>query len=132
MQTLILAFATVTQTFALPPGLINAICYVESHHKPAAINAHDGGSASFGVCQIKLATARDLGFGGTADELRRNDVINVYYAAKYLKQHSNKYNNDYRKAVSAYNAGKHRVDDNGVTKNHVYVAKVFKAWAERR
>lgn len=124
-----LIFATVTQTFGTPPGLLSALCYVESKHRPYAFNENDGGSSSIGICQIKLGTARGLGFKGTAEELSRPKT-NIYYAGKYLKTQIKRYGGDIKKAISAYNAGTHRENDLGLTLNRLYVAKVFKAWSE--
>lgn len=124
-----LIFATVTQTFNTPPGLLSAVCYVESNHRPHAFNENDGGSSSIGICQIKLTTAQGLGFRGTAEELAKPKT-NIYYAGKYLKAQLTRYSGDIKKAISAYNAGTHREDALGITKNRRYVAKVFKAWNE--
>lgn len=88
----------------------------------------DGNSPSYGVCQIKLETARYLGFSGTAKQLMKPEN-NIFWAGKYLSMQLKRYNNDPRKAVAAYNAGTHRVDKRGKIKNNQYVVKVFKAWA---
>lgn len=124
-------FFAVSSSLGLPPGLLSAICYIESHHKENAINKHDGGSASYGACQIKLATAKSIGYTGTAKQLMRADV-NVMWAGKYLKWQLKRYNNDPRKAVAAYNAGSHKLNRKGFTRNNKYVIKVFKAWGEYR
>ena len=115
----------------LPPGLLSAVCYVESRHKHKAINLNDGGEDSLGVCQIKLNTARLVGFKGTNKQLM-HPTTNALYAAKYLKKQLLRYNNDPRKAVAAYNAGKVRYNKDGLIMNRLYVAKVFKAWSENR
>lgn len=127
MTNLILLFAMATQTFQLPPGLLSSLCYVETHHNPNAVVMNDGGSPSRGVCQVKYNTAVGLGFKGSPKELQ-TPVTNVYYAGKYLRYQLDRYNGDIRKAVAAYNAGSHRVNAKGVTKNKKYVQKVFMAW----
>ena len=86
------------------PALLSSICYVESGHNPAAIAHHDGGSASYGLCQIKEATARGLGYGGSVGGLM-DGATNAYWAAKLLKYHHKKWGS-WKKAVSAYNAGR--------------------------
>lgn len=129
--TLALIFMSVSQSLSLPPGLLSSLCYVESHHKVQAVNLNDGGSASVGVCQIKPATARVLGFRGS-DTLLSRPNVNVYYAGLYLKYQLDRYNGDVEKGVSAYNAGTHRVNAKGETKNRKYVHKVLVAWEEGR
>lgn len=132
MTTLLLAFASVTQTFDLPQGLLSSICFVESSHTPNAIHIDDNGSDSLGVCQIKHETAKWLGFNGTAKQLREDTFINTYYAGKYLKYHLTRYKNNVPKAVAAYNAGSCRFNLDRSIKNSKYVKRVFVAWNEGR
>lgn len=127
--TLMLAFAVATQTFNLPPGLLSALCYQESHHNAAAIHMDDGGSPSLGICQIKLSTARDLGFVGVVQDLL-DPTINVFYAGNFLHKQLIRYHGDPRKAIAAYNAGSFRENSQGLTKNRKYVSKVFAYWAQ--
>ncbi len=117
-----------SQTFNLPPGLLSAVCWVESTHNPIALNVEDGGSPSRGVCQVKESTARHLGFTGPAHKLM-DPSENTHYAAKYLRLQLDRYG-DTLQAVAAYNAGSYRADKNGHPRNRAYVRKVFKAWAE--
>jgi soluble lytic murein transglycosylase-like protein len=128
---LMLLFIQTTTTLNLPTGVLGALCYVESNHNVRAMHLNDGGADSVGVCQIKLGTARLLGFKGSARELKI-PIVNVYYAGKYLRSQLDRYNGDLRKGISAYNAGTHRVNEYGQTKNRKYVAKVLQAWAEER
>lgn len=128
---LILTFVTVTQTFKLPPGLLSAVCFTESRHNVRAYVHNDGGSPSVGVCQLKLSTAKLVGFRGNEKDLA-NPTVNVYYAGAYLRRCLSRYDNDLRKGVAAYNAGAHRVDDSGRTKNWKYVSKVLVAWSKER
>lgn len=130
MTPLILVFAMASQSFDLPPGLLSALCYVESHHKRGSVNLDDGGTPSLGICQIKASTAYEMGYRGNVKTLVSEDTINAYYAAKYLSTQLELYDGDIRKAVSAYNAGRHRVNEKGLTLNRIYVSKVFKAWSE--
>lgn len=127
--TLSLVFLSASQAFNLPPGLLSALCYVESHHRIKAVNQYDGDSASHGICQIKEATARHMGFQDQS-QLLLDPNINIYYAAKYLSKQIDRYDGDIRKAVAAYNAGSHKENAYGVTRNIKYVNKVFKAWAD--
>jgi soluble lytic murein transglycosylase-like protein len=130
VATLLLAFTAATQTHQLPPGLLSALCYVESRHNVRAINIHDGGSSSHGVCQVKLGTARQMGFRGTAKELQ-SPKNNIRYAARYLHYQYLRYDGNAHKAIAAYNSGTYSTV-NGRAKNSKYVTKVFIAWSERR
>lgn len=132
MGTLAATFMLVSSIWNLPPGLISALCYVESGHNANAIHRHDGHTDSLGVCQIKFQVAKGIGFKGTASQLQTDPYINAYFAAKLLHRHLVRYSGDPRKAIAAYNAGRHRVNDQGLTKNRKYVGKVFRAWAENK
>ena len=131
MDYVSLLFLMTSHTFNLPPGLLSSVCYVESGHEVAAIHFNDGGSDSLGICQIKEATAAFVGFKGSAASLH-SPKNNVYFAGKYLHHQLIRYNGDILRAVSAYNAGSHRVNKQGLTYNRKYVSKVFKAWANNR
>lgn len=131
MNTLLVAFMSTTAVLGLPPGLLSAMCFVESSHKINAVHYQDGKGDSLGVCQIKEASAAMVGFKGTRKELM-NPTLNVYFAGKLLKHQIDRYNGDLRKAVSAYNAGSHRAAPSGLAFNHKYVGKVFTAWSEDR
>ena len=131
MNELLLIFAMVTQTYSLPPKLLSALCYVESGHKVTAINVNDGGADSLGVCQIKLTTAKLVGYKGTAKELHKSPFLNISFAGKYLKKQLTRYNGDIVQAIAAYNAGRCRFNNKGQIKNRIYVSKVLKAWADQ-
>lgn len=102
-------FLTFSISLGLPTGLIDSVCYVESHHNIKAVRKQDGQKGkvqvpAYGVCQIHYATAKLMGYKGSKEALMRPE-INVYYAAKYLKYQLDRYDNDYAKAVTAYNQG---------------------------
>jgi len=124
-------FVSASSTFTLPQGLLSSLCYVESRHRPSAYNKTDGSSPSLGICQIKLETAKTLGYSGTAKGLMK-PATNVYYAAKYLKKQLVRYKHDIQKAIAAYNAGTYFPDAKGQPKNKQYVRKVLLAWASNR
>lgn len=116
--------------FKINPELMRALCHIESRCKPAAVNHNDGTakqkaagiiSKSHGLFQIKLSTAKWLGFHGTVEQLQKPEV-NAWYAAKYLNRLYNRYKNT-DKVLSAYNAGSY------TTKNQSYVNKVLKQYA---
>lgn len=121
-----------SQTFELPPGLLEAVCWVESRHMVGAINQHDNGSPSLGVCQVKLETAKMLGFAGDKQALLQDPAVNAYYAAKYLRKQLDRYDGDAEQAVAAYNAGSCRFNAQGQIKNRRYVGKVQDAWQKRQ
>ena len=99
----------------IPPNLLRSVCYVESKHNPKALNKHDGGSPSYGLCQIKFATAKHFGFRGSPSALF-NPYTNARYAARYLDYQYRRYGSWYR-AIAAYNKG----HANKVVTNQRYV-----------
>ena len=112
-------FVAASLAAGLPQGLLESVCYIESGHDAHAIHPHDGNGTSYGICQIKLATSRTLGFKGSAKELMKPEV-NIEYAARYLARQIRRYKGDYARGVCAYNRG-HSESHGGSS----YVAKVF-------
>ncbi len=119
--------------FKLDVNLLYALCAVESKCRANALNKNDGTKAqkargikehSHGLFQIKLATARGVGFTGTRQELMKPDV-NTWYAAKLLSTLYTKYKTT-EKVLSAYNAG--RV----TSSNREYVYLVLSKYAYYR
>lgn len=126
-QTVPFLLALMTQNFNLPVGLLSAVCYVESGHNPSAMHKDDGKGNSVGICQIKLNTARTLGFKGTENQLKLPE-INIFYSAKYLSKQLTRYRGVIYKAISAYNAGAFRYNERGEISNKRYVFKVLRSW----
>lgn len=124
-------FALAAQLYQLPTGYQSALCFVESSHNPAAMHKDDGRGNSVGICQIKLSTAKMLGFKGTENELK-DPKTNILYSAKYLHLQSNRYRGDLRKTTGSYNAGSFKVNNQGKVINQKYIDKVFKAWGQGR
>lgn len=103
------------------------MCWVESNHKNVIVHNDGGdGTASYGVCQIKLQTAREMGFTGKPADLLKPH-LNTYFAGQYLAYQMKRYHGDVKKAVKAYNLGHFR----GML-NCRYVRKVMKAYQEGR
>jgi soluble lytic murein transglycosylase-like protein len=125
MNTLTALFMTMSLQYGLPPKLLSSICYIESTHNVHAVHHDDGGADSLGVCQIKLATAKGLGFKGTAKQLM-DPKLNIKYAAKYLSHQIKRYNGSIEKAVIAYNKGNAK----GLTTSK-YQRKIFKQWRRK-
>jgi soluble lytic murein transglycosylase-like protein len=63
---------------ALPAALANAVIRIESNYNSRIVHA-----GNYGLMQIKLATARAVGFSGSAAELLDPDT-NLHYGLKYL------------------------------------------------
>lgn len=109
----------------LPPDLLKSICTVESGLNTKAYKPKDGKSPSYGVCQIKEATARFVGFKGTKQQLMKPEV-NIYYAGKYLKYQHNRYH-DWTRAICAFNKGSST--SSGLSP---YLGKVLNAYFGRK
>jgi len=63
----------------VPVGLVHRVIVRESRYQPNLI----GRGGTIGLMQIKLATARGLGYSGDAEGLRDPDT-NLAYGVKYL------------------------------------------------
>jgi soluble lytic murein transglycosylase-like protein len=63
---------------ALPVSLAEAVIRIESNYNPKIVHA-----GNYGLMQIRLATARSLGFTGTPAELLDPDT-NLRFGLKYL------------------------------------------------
>lgn len=108
----------------LPPNLLKAICYVETGHNLKLRYKFDVYSNSYGICQVKIGAARQMGFTHPEKLLAQPDV-NARIAAKYLQYQLKRYNGDVKKAITAYNRGSFKPNYN---LNNKYVAKVYQAW----
>lgn len=137
MNSVLLSLLLQLQT--TPNGrLLLAICTVESSLRPHVVNIGDGGSGnhSFGLCQVSYRTATQM-LGMKTDKTCVTRIetgrcplfkpdINLYYAEKYLNYQLKRYNNDIKKAVSAYNAGK------AIKSNKNYVRNVLKLLSQSK
>lgn len=95
--------ALAAKMFLVPPALLLSICSAESDFRPRT-NLHDGGSASYGACQIKLGTARM--FDRKVGPAHLNDTaINARLAAEYVRYQMDRYPDDLECVIAAYNAG---------------------------
>ncbi len=99
------------------------IAYVESSFRTTVIG-DDG--RSFGLMQIQLATAKDMGFKGNKKQLL-NPKINVKYSIKYFK-YMRKRTKSTEMALDAYNRGFNAIYHpyKGDWNNHPYVGKIKK------
>lgn len=96
--------ATIAAQVGVPAPVLQAVCWVESRHRNV-INHVDGSSASYGPCQVKLATARMFNPRMHVSELLSPER-NAYYAALYLRFHLLRYSGDVHSAIYAYNRGR--------------------------
>lgn len=110
------AVSAAAKQVGVSTSLLLAICGVESNFTHN-INVNDGGSASYGICQTKLDTARMFNPRVTPGVLLTHRG-SADYAAIYLRSLLARYHGDYLKAVSAYNAGR------AIKGNQRYVNKV--------
>jgi soluble lytic murein transglycosylase-like protein len=92
--------ATHAQANGVPPELVHRVIVRESRYRPSLV----GRGGTIGLMQIKLATARGLGYTGTAEGLRDPNT-NLTYAVKYLAGAYRVANGDHRRAVSYYAGG---------------------------
>ena len=104
MTTYLSIITAAAKAAKVSAALLYAVCNHESNSFMYDYTLYDNGSPSFSVCQIKEASARQLGFTGDAMELR-NPYVGIKYAALYLAYEYNRYGNDWVKITSAYNAG---------------------------
>ena len=84
----------------VPEDLVHRVIVRESKYHPSLI----GRGGTIGLMQIKLGTARGLGYTGTAEGLRDPET-NLTYAVKYLAGAFRAANGDHNRAVSYYAGG---------------------------
>ena len=92
--------ATHAQANGVPEALVHRVIVRESRYQPGLI----GRGGTIGMMQIKLATARGLGYTGTAEGLRDPNT-NLTYAVKYLAGAYRAANGNHDRAVSYYASG---------------------------
>jgi soluble lytic murein transglycosylase-like protein len=88
------------QANGVPVELVHRVIVRESRYRPGLV----GRGGTIGMMQIKLATARGLGYTGTAEGLRDPDT-NLTYAVKYLAGAYRAANGDQNRAVHYYAGG---------------------------
>lgn len=131
MTHLTMMFLSLSQIYNLPPGLLKAVCFVESKHDVGAIHYNDGNANSVGICQLQLPTARVLGFKRSETDLRQVDS-NISFAARYLHRQLWRYHRNIPKAIAAYNSGTVKLNSDGTFRNKTYVNKVLAAWKDHK
>ncbi|MGX4802793.1 transglycosylase SLT domain-containing protein [Bradyrhizobium guangdongense] len=84
----------------VPEALVHRVIMRESRYQPGLI----GHGGTIGLMQIKLATARGLGYTGDAAGLRDPNT-NLTYAVKYLAGAYHAANGDHERAVRYFAGG---------------------------
>jgi soluble lytic murein transglycosylase-like protein len=92
--------ATHAKANGVPEALVHRVIVRESRYQPGLV----GRGGTIGLMQIKLATARGLGYTGDATGLRDPNT-NLTYAVKYLAGAYRAANGDHNRAVHFYAAG---------------------------
>jgi soluble lytic murein transglycosylase-like protein len=81
-------------------ALVHRVIVRESRYQPALV----GRGGTIGLMQIKLATARSLGYTGTAEGLRDPET-NLIYGIKYLAGAYHAAGSDHSRAMHYYASG---------------------------
>src|ERR1700736_798705 len=92
--------ATHAQANGVPEVLVHRVIMRESRYQPRLV----GRGGTIGLMQIKLATARSLGYTGDAAGLRDPNT-NLTYAVKYLAGAYRAANGDHHRAMALYARG---------------------------
>lgn len=94
----------------VPVPVIQAVIATESSFRPDAYREEPGGDGSIGLMQLRLSTARGLGYTGTKERLF-DPAINIAYGVKLLAEIEQRIRDatgraqDWPAVVSAYNGG---------------------------
>jgi hypothetical protein len=85
----------------VPQGLVRRVIRIESRGNPKVVS-----KGNYGLMQIRLGTARAMGYSGTAEGLLDADT-NMTYAVKYLAGAYRAADGNQDRAVSYYQRGYH-------------------------
>ena len=91
--------ATHAKANNLPEALVHRVIVRESGYRPDLVS-----HGNIGLMQIKLGTARGLGYTGTAEGLRDPET-NLTWAVKYLAGAYRAANGDHTRAIHYYASG---------------------------
>jgi hypothetical protein len=101
----------------VPPSLVHRVIMRESRYNPRAVSR-----GNYGLMQIRLGTARAMGYGGSADGLL-DPLTNMTYAVRYLAGAYRAAGGDENRAVALYARGYYQeAKAQGVTP---YAAQAF-------
>jgi soluble lytic murein transglycosylase-like protein len=109
---------------AVEPNLLRAVIVVESGFNSRAVSKR----GAVGLMQLMPATATRFGVSNPFDPKQ-----NIHAGARYLKFLIDRFGQDVRLALAAYNAGEEAVDRNGgqippFTETMAYVPRVLKIY----
>jgi hypothetical protein len=109
------------------PDLITSVIHAESGFNPRAVSP----KGAQGLMQLMPQTASQLGVPDVFEP-----SANVDAGTRYLRELLLRYNGDVAKALAAYNAGAHRVEQyRGVPpyrETHTYVARVIREFNSKK
>ena len=108
----------------VPATLVDAVIRVESNYRPNAL----GKAGEIGLMQIKLQTARMVGYAGSASGLFDPDT-NIKYGARYLAMAYRLSGGDSCGTILRYNAGHGAMRMNRVSAE--FCSKVKRVQSER-
>jgi soluble lytic murein transglycosylase-like protein len=101
------AYSALVQSHAaahgLPPALVHRVIMRESRYNPRAVS-----KGNYGMMQIRLGTARAMGYSGSAAGLLDANT-NMTYAVKYLAGAYRAAGGNHDRAVALYARGYHDV-----------------------
>ena len=113
--------------YRLDPDLVNSVIKAESDFKVRAVSP----KGAQGLMQLMPGTAAQLGVPNAFDP-----EANVDGGTRYLRELLERYNFDLVKALAAYNAGTHRVEQFGGVppyyETRAYVAKIVKDFNKKK
>jgi soluble lytic murein transglycosylase len=109
-----LNYATIVRVHAdenhIDPALLAAVIETESKFNPTAVS----NAGAVGLMQLTPSTAQGIAEATGGSRFRTSDLkdpdINVRYGAWYLRHLLDRYAQDERLALAAYNAGEDNVD----------------------
>jgi len=84
---------------SVPVALAHAVIRIESNYNSKIVHA-----GNYGLMQIKLATARSLGFGGSPGALL-DPSVNLHYGLKYLGGAYQQAGGDLCRTIMKYQSG---------------------------
>ena len=102
------ALTAAAQAYGIDPLLMHAIAHVESRHNALAVSP----AGARGVMQVMPATGRRFGVHDPERSLM-DAQTNVRAGAAYLRTLRQRYGDDLRLVLAAYNAGEGAVDKHG-------------------